>query len=150
MEDFEDENNPWLSFSDLLAGVMLVFCIICVDFIQKLDKTNNTKAAVFAKISKELKQAGINPKVNPENGTVEISSNIVFDTNSSKLKIDGIDYLSKIVPILSRSIFTVPAFIFRVKVRSLIGSSSFLILTSVFKSISKVLFFLVMFLVLRK
>lgn len=109
MEDFEDEeNNPWLSFSDLLAGVMLVFAVICVDYIQKLDSSKNTKAAVFAKIAEELKMAGIDPKVNPENGTVEISSSIVFDTNSSRLKAEGTDYLSKIVPILSRAIFTVP------------------------------------------
>lgn len=108
MDDFEEENNPWLSFSDLLAGVMLVFALICVDYIQKLDQTNNTKAAIFAKIAEELKMAGIHPKVNPENGTVEISSSIVFDTNSSKLKDAGTDYLSKIVPILSRAIFTVP------------------------------------------
>jgi outer membrane protein OmpA-like peptidoglycan-associated protein len=106
-QESEEENNPWLSFADLLAGLMLIFAFLTIYYIKELESTNNTKAAIFKILAEELKMAGIDPKVNPENGTVEISSSIVFDTSSSKLKLEGIEYLSKIIPILSKAIFKV-------------------------------------------
>lgn len=128
----EDENNPWMSFSDLLAGLMLLFALLTMFYISKLEKGNNTKAQVFTILAEELKKAGIDPKVNPENGTVEISDTIVFDTNSSTLKSEGKVFLSKVVPALSRAIFTVEGADKEIVSVDIVGYSSQLIRNDVF------------------
>ena len=101
----KDDSDSWISFTDLMAALMLVFVLSTAVFMKKLDTVDKSKAAVFDILQKELKEVGIDPKIDSENGTIELSSKIMFDTNSSVLRRNGVIYLDKLIPALARAIF---------------------------------------------
>ena len=115
----QQENPFWISLSDLMTGLMLVFIVISIVFIviaqsnlsklqekkeelerknqqiEKLLKDLNSKMKnVIIVLEKELKKNKINVKYNKEKGTIEIANNILFDFRSSEVKEDGKIFLT--------------------------------------------------------
>lgn len=120
----ENENDSWVSFTDLMAAMMLVFVLATAVFMKKIDNVDKSKAAVFDILKKELKEVGIDPKVDPENGTIELSSKIVFDTNSARLRSEGRSYLDKLIPALATAIFHRPEISKHIVAVDIVGYSS--------------------------
>lgn len=99
----EEKFTPWLPNSDLMIGLLMALCLVVVFYMQQLDKTKDTKAKVFSVLEKELKEAGIDPKVNPQTGTIEIADNILFESNRAELSEQGKKYIDGLTPALARA-----------------------------------------------
>ncbi len=100
----EESNGHWISMNDLLAGTLLLFILLTVNFISEIKDNKTKQSAVLTVLEQEFKKTGINVSINPENGTLELSDKILFDSNESKLKTQGENTLSIFFPILARGI----------------------------------------------
>lgn len=87
-----DEENPyWMSFSDIMAGLLILFVLACAvlvlnltqkqqDFdksIQELKKADTVRRTILHEIEEQLKRKGINVIVNENDSIVSISSDLL-------------------------------------------------------------------------
>ncbi|RPH50025.1 MAG: hypothetical protein EHM85_11935 [Desulfobacteraceae bacterium] len=101
----KSEENPfWLSISDLMSVLMLLF-VFFTSAALLLYSENTTQSKIFALLIEELKQVNIEVEINPEHGTISIADKILFNTDKDILKPEGKDFLDKFIPILSKVIF---------------------------------------------
>ena len=99
-----DENPFWLSISDLMAVLMLIFVFFTSVALAHISE-NEVQSKIFALLVKELKQVNIEVEINEEHGTISIADKILFNTNEADLKPEGEVFLAKFVPILERVLF---------------------------------------------
>lgn len=99
-----DDNPFWLSISDLMAVLMLIFVFVTAVALVFIGE-NEVKIKIFTLLKQELEQAQIKVELNEEHGTVSIADRILFNTNDYKLKPEGKEFLNKFVPILERVLF---------------------------------------------
>ena len=87
------KNDFWISFSDLMTGLMLVFIVLSLTFmaiIQKnMEDMENNKKNIIIILQKALNAKGIDLKYNQEKGTVTISERILFTIGKSELNKKG-------------------------------------------------------------
>lgn len=99
-----DDNPFWLSISDLMAVLMLIFVFFTSMALAYISE-NETQSKIFALLINELKQVNIEVEINEEHGTISIADKILFNSNESDLKPKGQEFLGKFVPILERVLF---------------------------------------------
>ena len=99
----EDENVFWVTMSDLLLGLVVIFIILFVFAITGFttNKVNEQKnqLQISEKLLEELKKNNINADVDKFSGRIKISDLELFRLNSYELSTEGKAYLSKFVPI---------------------------------------------------
>ncbi len=125
-----NDSNPFaISISDLMAGMVMFFFLICifllfqiVDQTESLEREKERAKVEIAKQKEELesknnsnnifvvseerfKEAGLNVKVDPRSGTYTIDDELLFDLNKHVLKTDGRKFLDKFIPILASVLF---------------------------------------------
>lgn len=101
----DQEGNPfWLSISDLMSVLMLIFIFFTAAALVQLSE-NTVQSKIFAMLIEELKQVNIEVEINPEHGTISIADKILFNTNESELKDEGREFLGKFLPILVNVLF---------------------------------------------
>lgn len=125
-----NDSNPFaISISDLMAGMVMFFFLICifllfqiVDQTESLEREKERAKVEIAKQKEELesknnsnnifvvseerfKEAGLNVKVDPRSGTYTIDDELLFDLNNHVLKTDGRKFLDKFIPILASVLF---------------------------------------------
>jgi chemotaxis protein MotB len=101
----EETTNFWVSYSDLMAAVLLVFALLLVvsmmhysDFIS--DQTDLMRQ--FAKIEKRIinnvsqSVVGENVSINPETGALQIHAGILFSEGSYNLSAEGKQRLKEV------------------------------------------------------
>lgn len=99
-----DDNPFWLSISDLMAVLMLIFVFVTAVALVFIGE-NEVKIRIFTLLKQEFEEAQIKVELNEEHGTVSIADRILFNTNAAKLKPEGKAFLDKFVPILERVLF---------------------------------------------
>lgn len=99
-----DDNPFWLSISDLMAVLMLIFVFVTAVALVFIGE-NEVKIRIFSLLKQELEEAQIKVELNEEHGTVSIADRILFNSNASVLKPEGQAFLEKFVPILERVLF---------------------------------------------
>lgn len=103
-----DENVFWVTMSDLLLALVVVFLILFVfaitGFTQHKIQEQEAQYQTTEKIAQELKKNGIDVDVDKFSGTIKISDLQLFALNSAELTPNGKKYLSKFVPIYFNSI----------------------------------------------
>ena len=99
------ENPFWLSVSDLMSVLMLVFVFFTSMALAYISE-NEVQSKIFSLLLKELKQVNIDVEINPEHGTISIADRILFNTNESELKPEGEVFLNKFIPILEKVLFS--------------------------------------------
>lgn len=106
----DDENIFWVTMSDLLLGLTMVFMTLFVlamtGFTQYKVASAQTQQDVAGELSKSLNENNISANVNPINGQVEISDLELFEVNSYKLSPNGKKFLDKFVPIYLETILS--------------------------------------------
>jgi chemotaxis protein MotB len=124
---FEEETNFWISFSDLMAGMLIIFILL---FIFKLydvqgskeetleiqqenqqlqEKLKSAKAKVVELTSTRLKiitllkekfdEAGIKIYMDSKTGTIELREGVLFDRSKSNITVEGEEFLEHFIPI---------------------------------------------------
>lgn len=109
-EDTNDGNIFWITMTDLMTGLVLVFIVLFfytfitghVDKIQsELAQENASKS-----LQETLQKQNIEATVDPISGVVKISDLELFDVNSYKLSAKGKAYLDKFAPVYLNSLFS--------------------------------------------
>lgn len=98
MEELQDsQNNFWISYADLMAGLLFVFILVVGAIILKhsyitaelsetrkeIQNLTGVKAQVIKSLKKKL---GEKIKIDPKTGSISISGDILFDQGEYKLK----------------------------------------------------------------
>ena len=104
-----DNNVFWVTMSDLLLGLVVVFLVLFVfaitGFTQNKVNEQGRQYEVTEKIAQELAKNNIDVEVDKFSGTIKISDLELFALNSSELSPKGKAYMSKFVPVYFNTIF---------------------------------------------
>ena len=110
--DHEEENVFWVTMSDMLLGLLMVFMILFVmamtGFTQRQIKDQATQSDVAKKLSQALKEQKIDATIDPVTGQVKISDLNLFKVNSYDLTTKGKQYLSKFIPVYVNTVLSNP------------------------------------------
>lgn len=105
-----DENVFWVTMSDLLLGLVVVFLVLFVftitGYTQNKINEKETQFEVIEKIVLALSKNNIKVDVDKFSGTIKISDLELFELNSWELSEKGKDYMSKFVPVYLNTIMT--------------------------------------------
>ena len=111
-QETEEENVFWVTMSDMLLGLMMVFMTLFVlamtGFTQNKIQQQATKSEVAKNLSAELKTKKIEATIDKVTGQVKISDLELFDVNSYTLSARGKSYLDKFIPVYVNTIFSNP------------------------------------------
>lgn len=118
---FQDEEaNFWVSTSDLMCSVLIVFILLFVFMLAGYEKEveeykselnekneilinlNSTRVKIIKKLADEFKKANIEVNIDEKNGAIQLEESVLFDINKSELKPEGKEYLHKIIPLYSK------------------------------------------------
>lgn len=103
------ESNEWLSVSDLMAGLLMVFALLVVATLFQLKQTQeenkNKRIVIIQALQQQFNDNGINAQVNPETGDITLLDSILFDVNKAELTGDGIAFLQRFIPIYGETLF---------------------------------------------
>lgn len=107
-----DDNVFWVTMSDLLLGLVVVFLVLFVfaitGFTQNKVNEQEKQYEVTEKIAKELEKNNIKVDVDKFSGRIKISDLELFALNSAELSPKGRAYMSKFVPIYLNTIMKDP------------------------------------------
>lgn len=107
-----EENVFWVTMSDMLLGLMMVFMTLfvlaMVGFTQNKIQQQVTQSEVAKKLNSTLKEQKIDATIDPISGQVKISDLELFELNSYTLSNQGKKYLDKFIPIYVNTIFSNP------------------------------------------
>lgn len=110
VEEINDGNIFWITMTDLMTGLVLVFIVMffytyMTGHIKQLEQTSAKENATKA-LQETLKEQKIDASVDAVSGIVKISDLELFELNSSKLSDKGKAYLDKFAPAYFNSLFT--------------------------------------------
>lgn len=112
--DNEEENVFWVTMSDMLLGLMMVFMTLFVlamtGFTQNKLQQQATQSDVAKKLNTALKEQKIDATIDPVTGQVKISDLELFEVNSYNLSPRGKQYLNKFIPVYVNTIFSTSKF----------------------------------------
>lgn len=107
----ESDNNVfWVTMSDLLLGLAIIFMTLFVLAITGITQQTVSQKQQQMEINKELieklKEANIDAQVDTLTGDIKISDLELFETGSYNLSKNGKKYLDKLMPIYINTIFS--------------------------------------------
>ena len=109
IEEQDNGNIFWITMTDLMTGLVLVFIVMFFysflvghiqQFEQNLAQENATKS-----LQESLKNKAIEANIDPISGVVKISDLELFNINSYELSSKGKEYLNKFSPAYFDSLF---------------------------------------------
>lgn len=108
-EQDENESSEWMSVSDLMAGLLMIFALLVVATLFQLKQTQeenkNKRIVIIQSLQQQFNEKGINAQVNPETGDITLLDSILFDVNQSELTGEGIKFLESFVPVYGETLF---------------------------------------------
>ncbi|MDD3435921.1 MAG: OmpA family protein [Candidatus Gastranaerophilales bacterium] len=108
----EDENVFWVTMTDLLLGLAIIFMTLFVlamtGFTQSKLQQQATQSQMAQELAKNMQKQNINVQIDKVTGQVKISDLELFDLNSYTLSEKGKRYLDKFIPIYVNTIFSNP------------------------------------------
>lgn len=109
-QNADDTSNVfWVTMSDLLLGLVVVFLVLFVfaitGFTQNKINENESKYQILEKVAIELQKNDIGVEIDKFAGTIKISDLELFELNSFELSDKGRKYMSKFVPIYFNTLF---------------------------------------------
>lgn len=108
----EDENVFWVTMTDLLLGLAIVFMTLFIlamtGFTQNKLQQQATQSEIAQKLIANMKEQKIEATVDTLTGQVKISDLELFDLNSYNLSDRGKKYLDRFIPIYIDTIFSNP------------------------------------------
>ncbi|GAM73607.1 putative periplasmic protein [Vibrio ishigakensis] len=108
-EEQIDETGTWLSISDLMAGLLMVFALLLIATLAQLykyqEQSESNRVVIIEEIQRGLEKAGIESEVDLETGSLSLTEGLNFSSNSSALDSSAQEFLNKLIPIYSQAIF---------------------------------------------
>lgn len=107
-----DDNVFWVTMSDLLLGLVVVFLVLFVfaitGYTQAKVSEQEKRYKVTEKIAEELKKNNINVDADKFSGRIKISDLELFELNSWELSPKGREYMAKFVPVYINAVMKDP------------------------------------------
>lgn len=102
----EEEITYWLSFSDLMSSLLIVFVLLFIYVVLDYNQALSTKEAKIKEltsvrskiISKLVKELGDDIAIDKNTGAIKLKSEILFDKAKNELKPEGQEFLTKFTP----------------------------------------------------
>lgn len=108
----EDENVFWVTMTDLLLGLAIIFMTLFIlaitGFTQSKIQQQSTQSEVAQKLIANMQEQKIDAVIDKMTGQVKISDLELFDLNSYQLSDRGKKYLDKFIPVYVNTIFSNP------------------------------------------
>lgn len=119
----EEETNFWISISDLMAGILIIFILLFIfkmldyqgeiekqEVIQqelnetkdKIIELTNTRLKIIALLKKEFEKEEIDILIDENTGAIKLREGILFDTSESIIKEEGKEFLKEFMPVYFR------------------------------------------------
>ena len=110
IEDNNDSNIFWITMTDLMTGLVLVFVVMffyvyMTSHLEKV-KENLAKENATKALQETLDSQNINAIIEPTSGVVKISDLELFEIGSYTLSEKGKKYLEKFAPAYLNSLFS--------------------------------------------
>jgi len=104
-----DETGAWLSISDLMAGILMIFVLLLISTFARLmefdEQANKNRVIIIEGLQTELTKANIDSIIDPNTGSMSLEDSVLFTSGSASLKPQGKHFLNKLIPIYSQVIF---------------------------------------------
>jgi len=91
-----EEENYFVSMTDLMVGLVFVFIILLMyfamqfqDVTEELTGASKTRTEILEKLQETLKEKGVPVIIDRENGILRLPDSILFDSGQSQLKPTG-------------------------------------------------------------
>jgi chemotaxis protein MotB len=95
-EHVAEEENYFVSMTDLMVGLVFVFIILLMYFAlqfqevtEELTGADETRTEILEKIQETLKAKGVPVIIDRENGILRLPDSILFDSGQNQLKPEG-------------------------------------------------------------
>ena len=106
----EEETSYWLSFSDLMASVLIIFILLFVynliayeesmnETEKMIQELTSTRMKIITMLQEEFDKEDIDIIIDPKTGAIQLNESILFDTGKSQLKDAGKEFAEKFIPI---------------------------------------------------
>ena len=106
----EEETSYWLSFSDLMASVLIIFILLFVYNLIAYEESMNetekmireltsTRMKIITMLQEEFDKENMDIIIDPKTGAIQLNESILFDTGKSELKEEGKEFAQKFIPI---------------------------------------------------
>lgn len=106
----EDENVFWVTMTDLLLGLAIIFMTLFIlamtGFTQQKIQQQVTQGQIAKELVQNMQEQKINVQIDTITGQVKISDLELFKINSYELSNGGKKYLDKFIPIYINTIFS--------------------------------------------
>ncbi|MDP5130932.1 MAG: OmpA family protein [Paraglaciecola sp.] len=107
-EQIFDETGTWLSISDLMAGLLMVFALLLIVALAQLselqEQSKSNRIIIIEQIQKGLTAVGIASHLD-EKGTLSLVDGLQFEHGSAEINAQGLEFLRKLIPVYSQAIF---------------------------------------------
>lgn len=118
--DIEEPPNYWMSYSDMMSGLLLIFVLfLSISIFQfneqskllieqseeikiqqeKIDSIIGVRTHLIEALKNQFKDSNLEIDIDPQTGAIRFSSGVFFDTNKYTLKPSGKAYLNKFIPL---------------------------------------------------
>ena len=91
-----EEENYFVSMTDLMVGLVFVFIILLMyfalqfqDVTEELTGANKTRTEILEQLQRKLKEQGVPVIIDSENGVLRLPDSVLFDSGQSALKPQG-------------------------------------------------------------
>lgn len=106
----EEETSYWLSFSDLMASVLIIFILLFVynliayeesmnETEKMIQELTSTRMKIISMLQEEFDKENLDIVIDPKTGAIQLNESILFDTGKSELKDAGKEFAQKLIPI---------------------------------------------------
>ncbi|MGF1692362.1 OmpA family protein [Photobacterium kagoshimensis] len=108
-QDELDQTGTWLSISDMMAGILMVFILLLITTLAQLldyeEQSKNNRVIIIEGLQEGLYKADIHSVIDPVTGSLSLTESLEFDAGKYQLKPQGKKFLEKLIPIYSQVIF---------------------------------------------
>lgn len=109
----EESGSYWVSFSDLMAGVLIIFMLLFIYKLldyqknieskeQMIENLSSTRVKIIGMLQDEFNKENVDIIIDPKTGAIKLSESILFDSGKNELKPEGKEFLTKFIPIYSK------------------------------------------------
>jgi chemotaxis protein MotB len=91
-----EEENYFISMSDLMVGLVFIFIILLMyfaiqfqDVTEELSGAGKTRTEILKKLEQTLRNKGVEVTIDKQDGVLRLPDSILFDSGQSELKPDG-------------------------------------------------------------
>ena len=114
-----DENPYWISFSDIMAGLLVIFILASVililelserrakidEAIQEIQRTNGVRKEILNEIAEELRKQGIQVIISDDMRMLHIPEDVLaFETRQYNIPSDSLDVVASIGRAIHRAV----------------------------------------------